>query len=256
MSIAHACIDGAYRTVSALEEILDVLACSKLKLKCQLDRAWAANLVERVETAVCAAGSQTVRKRLRRMAEEGVRQVVIGIAEIWVVKDVEELGSKTKPHLFGKVKLPLQRKIRLRSSETPQHITPEITLLPNGRCSKRSFVQNLAARILRPVELERHSRVDVRAEKERGGRKKRNSSNKVIGVRRSSQNKTVQRPSPQCSTNNPLRSRSRQIVRQASGEGVPDIKVRIPAVNVRVDWRASRVDVLVSHIRRSIIKRV
>ena len=54
MYIAHAYID-AYRAVSALEEILDVLACSKLKLNCQLDRARSADLVEGVEASVGAA---------------------------------------------------------------------------------------------------------------------------------------------------------------------------------------------------------
>lgn len=47
-----------------------------------------------------------------------------------MVEDVEELTSKNKPHPFGQVELPLQRKICLPSSETPQHIAPEIALLP------------------------------------------------------------------------------------------------------------------------------
>jgi hypothetical protein len=39
--------------------------CLKLKFKRQLDRARSADLVERVEAAVRASGSQTVRKGLR-----------------------------------------------------------------------------------------------------------------------------------------------------------------------------------------------
>ena len=74
---------------------------SKLELEGELDRAGAADLVERAEAAIGATGAQTACKRLRRVAEEGVRQVVIGIAEIWMVKDVEELGSKTKPTPFS-----------------------------------------------------------------------------------------------------------------------------------------------------------
>jgi hypothetical protein len=65
-----------------------------------------------------------------------------------VVKDIEKLSSETNPYLLGDAKLPLQSKIGLPSSETPQHIAPEITLLPGGRCSKSCFIKNLAARIL------------------------------------------------------------------------------------------------------------
>jgi hypothetical protein len=35
---------------------------------------------------------------LRRAAEQGAVQGVVGVAEVRVVEDVEELGSKTKPH--------------------------------------------------------------------------------------------------------------------------------------------------------------
>jgi hypothetical protein len=37
-------------------------------------------------------------KRLRRMAKQGAVQGVVGVADVRVVEDVEELGSKTKPH--------------------------------------------------------------------------------------------------------------------------------------------------------------
>jgi len=38
-----------------------------------------------------------------------------------VVEDVEGLGSETKADLFSEMKLPLQRKVGLPGSETPQH---------------------------------------------------------------------------------------------------------------------------------------
>src|SRR5271166_2741736 len=60
------------------------------------------------------------------------------------------------------VKLPLQCKVHLRCSETPQHIASEIALLPGGRCSKSCFVENLAARTLRAEELKRHAWVHIR----------------------------------------------------------------------------------------------
>jgi hypothetical protein len=61
------------------------------------------------------------------------------------------------------VELPLQRKICLPSSETPQHITPEIALLPAWRRGKSCLVENIAARILRPIEFKGHSWIYIRA---------------------------------------------------------------------------------------------
>jgi hypothetical protein len=76
-----------------------------------------------------------------------------------VVEQVEKLGSETKSRLLGQMKLTLQGKIRLRSSETAKHVASEIALLSCGRCSKSCFIENLAAGILRSMEDKRHSRV-------------------------------------------------------------------------------------------------
>jgi hypothetical protein len=67
-----------------------------------------------------------------------------------VVENVEELASESEPHLLGEVKMPLQRKIHLRGSETSQHIAPEIALLSHGGYGESCFVENLAASVLRP----------------------------------------------------------------------------------------------------------
>jgi hypothetical protein len=48
---------------------------------------------------------------LRRVAEQGARQVIVGTAEVGVVKDVEEFRSETNPDVFGDVKLALQAKM-------------------------------------------------------------------------------------------------------------------------------------------------
>jgi hypothetical protein len=128
-----------------------------LELESELDRTWTANLIERAETSIGAAGAQTARQRFRGVAKEGVGQSVVGIAEVWVVEEIEELGSETKPHLLGEVKLALQPKIQLRSSETAQHIAPEIALLPGGRRSKGRAIENLTAGILFSLDLQRHS---------------------------------------------------------------------------------------------------
>jgi hypothetical protein len=66
-----------------------------------LDGAGAADLVKGVEAAICAAGAPAARQRLRRATEQGAVQDVVGVAEVRVVEDVEELGSKTKPTPFS-----------------------------------------------------------------------------------------------------------------------------------------------------------
>src|SRR5262245_18200754 len=116
------------------------LACSELKLERRLDRARSADLIDRVETAARPAGPQTVRQRLCRAAEQRAGQAVVGIAEVGVVEDVEELASETKSHLLGDVKDPLHPDIRLRRAEAAQDVASERTLLPGGRCSKSCSV--------------------------------------------------------------------------------------------------------------------
>jgi hypothetical protein len=62
-----------------------------------------------------------------------------------MVEEVEELAPKTKPDLFGQLKLPLERDIGLPGSKTPQHIASEIALLPGGRCGKGCWIERLAS---------------------------------------------------------------------------------------------------------------
>ena len=57
----------------------------------------AANLIKRVETAIGAAGAQAARQGLRRVPKQGTCQIVVGTAEVWVVKDIEKLSPETKP---------------------------------------------------------------------------------------------------------------------------------------------------------------
>ena len=64
-------------------------------------------------------------------------------AEVWMVEDVEELGSEAKPQPLGELKLPLESTIQLCSSETPQHIAPEIALLPLGRYGESCLLKIL-----------------------------------------------------------------------------------------------------------------
>src|SRR5690348_8570514 len=73
---------------------------SELELERQLDRARSADLIERVKSAIRAAGPQTVGQGLRRAAEQRACQDCSRIGEVGVVQDVEELGPETKPHLL------------------------------------------------------------------------------------------------------------------------------------------------------------
>ena len=75
------------------------LLVSELKLQRQLDRAWSADLVERIESAIRLAGPQAVRQRLRRAAEQGIGQVG-WIAEVGVVQDVENPPRKRSLRKF------------------------------------------------------------------------------------------------------------------------------------------------------------
>src|SRR5262249_21453038 len=81
------------------------------KLQRQLDRARSADLVERVEPPVRAARPEAARQGLRRAAEERAGQVVVGIAEVRAVQDVEELSAEVKPNPLGEAKPALQPNI-------------------------------------------------------------------------------------------------------------------------------------------------
>ena len=81
---------------------------SELKLQRKLDRSWSTNLIERIQTTICATRTQKVRQRLRRVTEQRTGQEADGIAEVWMVEDVEELGPETKSHLLGEMKISLR----------------------------------------------------------------------------------------------------------------------------------------------------
>ena len=65
----------------------------KLELEGELDGAGAADLVEGVEAAVCAAGAQATRQRLRRLAKVGLVRVLVGLPK--------ELASATRTYRYA-----------------------------------------------------------------------------------------------------------------------------------------------------------
>src|SRR5262245_17097831 len=62
----------------------------------QLDRAWSTNLIQRVEAAVRAAGSEAARQHLCRVAEQRAGEIVDWRAEVRPIEDVEELGPEAE----------------------------------------------------------------------------------------------------------------------------------------------------------------
>ena len=161
-----------------------------------------------------------------------------------MVKDIEKFGPETKPHLLGNVKLALQRNIHLRSSESPQHVAPKIALLPRGRHTESRAVENLAAGILGAIEHQRHARLYVRAWIKFGAGGNEDSAHYVNGRSRAGQNEGIQRPAPEGASNRFLRSRRRQVVGYASGKRMPDIKVRVASVYVRIRNRVRCVQIV------------
>ena len=127
----------------------------ELKFQGQLDRARAADLVQRAEAAIRTAGAEAARQCFRRVAEQGAGQAVVGAAEVRMIKNVEELRAETKAYVFRDMKLTLHRNIRLRGSETAQDIAPEIPLLPSGRRSERRTIEDFSAGILRSKKFKR-----------------------------------------------------------------------------------------------------
>src|ERR1700752_5244741 len=89
-----------------------------------------------------------------------------------MVEDVEKLTPEAKRHSLCESKLALNGKVGLESSEAAQHVASEIAL-PSERLCKSCAVENLATRILRPIEHDRHTRVHVRTVPDGRARSKR-----------------------------------------------------------------------------------
>src|SRR5580704_2324186 len=173
-----------------------------------------------------------------------------------MIEEVEELAPKTKPDLFGQLKLPLKRDISLPGYKTPQHIAPEIALLSSGRWSKGGWIESLASRILRSIEHKRHSGHHVRARVQIDAVRKDKSANHVHRRGRPRENEAIYRPAAQRGVGNFVRFRRGQIVRHASGECMADVKIRVSPINRRISNKARRVQVGRVCVRRRIIDRV
>src|SRR5208283_1523819 len=84
---------------------------SEDKLQRELYRAWAADLIQRIEAAGLAAGAKGGSEHLGGLAEERRCHVVDGRAEVGVVEDVEEVGAGLEGEALIQLELPAQRQI-------------------------------------------------------------------------------------------------------------------------------------------------
>src|SRR5690242_17466134 len=143
-----------------------------------------------------------------------------------MVEDIKELSPEAKSHLLGDVKLPLQGHVGLHGSESAQDIAPEITLLPNGRCGERCFVENLAAGILRAIEQKQYPGDEIGPGIKRGASgTKIECANNVYGRCGACQDKGVHGPAAEGDAQRLLRPGCGQIVGHASSERMADVKV-------------------------------
>ena len=127
-----------------------------------MDRAWAADLVQRVEAAALAATAQIVVQHHRRLPELRGTEVVDRAAEIRVIENVEEIASRLKRNPFCEVELAAQRDIPLRGAESAQGIASKIALSRGWhRHGERSRIDDLASGCVWLVEIERHAGHEV-----------------------------------------------------------------------------------------------
>jgi hypothetical protein len=85
-------------------------------------------LIQRIEAAILAAASERCSQHLRRLPELRRTQIVDGASEIGVVEDVEKIRSRLKSKPLPEFELPPQRQIDLRSAESAQGISSQISL--------------------------------------------------------------------------------------------------------------------------------
>src|SRR5262245_33742090 len=206
---------------------------SELESQRQLDRTRSADLIERIESAVRAAGAEEVSEGLCRAAKERAGKEARGAAKVGMVQDIEKLAPETEAHSLSDAEDPLHADIRLGSVETAQHVAAEIALLSGRRRGESRLVEDLAAGISGTEEFQRYSGIQIRARIERGTCGQAHCAYRSNRWRRSGQNKRIQRPSAQYHVAGPIRPRKRQIVGHASSKCVPDIKIRVASVYLR-----------------------
>ena len=94
-----------HQTARPRKNLLTRFPISELKLECELDRARAADLVQRIEAAALATAAEVVVQHLRGLTELRRGQVVDRAAEVRLIEDVEEIASELKRKSFCEAEL-------------------------------------------------------------------------------------------------------------------------------------------------------
>ncbi len=128
----------------------------ELHFRRELDRARAADLVQRIQAAVLTATSEVVVQHLRRLSELGRAQIVDRATEVRVVKKVEEIASELKVKFLSESELAAQGHIPLSGAERAQGIASQIALR-SGRNRRRKSrrVNDLATCCAGRMQVER-----------------------------------------------------------------------------------------------------
>src|SRR5215213_2072787 len=189
----------------------------------ELYGARAADLIERAEAAVDAAGAEAARERLRAQAEEAAAEVAHGVAEVRVVEDVENLGTQLQARVFGERELPPHREVELRQAEAAQGVAPE-RALPTRDDPERRGVEAPPARRPRVFEVDGDAadevgppRLDEVADEDAG------RLEHVDGRGGARAEDGVERPAAQERAAARARGRARQVVRDRGAQRVAHV---------------------------------
>ena len=104
----------------------------RTQLERELDRARAADLVERVEAAALAAAAEVVVQHLRSLPEFRRVQAVDWAAEVRVIQAVEEIASELQRNPFCKAELAAQGDIPLGFAQRHFGEVPVLRDIING----------------------------------------------------------------------------------------------------------------------------
>ena len=95
----------------------------ELKLERELDRAWATELVQRVEATALAVAAEIVVQHLGRLPElSSITEIVDWASKVGVVKNIEEISPRLKRYMFCQSELSAQSQVPLGRAECSQNI--------------------------------------------------------------------------------------------------------------------------------------
>ena len=123
---------------------------SENQFHCELHRARPAGLIKRAEHAKsCRQGASGLTKCASRPTCAIGR---VDGAKVWMVEDIESLGTELQPKFFANRKFSPHGEVHLPSTKPPHKIPRSITdLSGRGKC-KSGRIDRSAAGVLRPIQ--------------------------------------------------------------------------------------------------------